>query len=80
MSETTVKVLAIACLAALIVITVKALAALIEHLSPSCRHEDVWEMRNCDVMCRDCSKNCGFIETWRKDQIKKGRACRSTPL
>lgn len=74
------KIIAIACLAALIVIACKALAAMVECLLPSCRHEDVWEMRNCDVMCRDCSKNCGFIETWRAEQLKKGRACRSTPL
>lgn len=35
----------------------------------TCAHEEVFETRACDAICRDCGKNLGFIQNWR-DQRK----------
>lgn len=30
-----------------------------------CKHQDVYENRRCHAICRKCSKDLGFIQTWR---------------
>ena len=31
-----------------------------------CKHESVWENRQCQAICRNCGEDLGFIGAWRE--------------
>lgn len=36
-----------------------------------CKHENYYETRACDAICKECGKNLGFIGTVRRERAKK---------
>lgn len=51
-------------------IVVTAVVGLVVTLAKQalCKHSRVFENRACDVVCRKCGKNLGFIGSYRKDK------------
>ena len=61
---------AIGAIVLIVALTLTGLLKLLEWLGQSsCKHDGgINETQACEAICRKCSKNLGFIGTWREKQ------------